>query len=137
MTRPIVLTGLSRLVLLQIRKIATILRRFEVFESRFSARFRALSRGLDDVAIGPPRHHAVLHLAGSREMAREPYADHEQDDGDNEPGDRATAVVTGLLLGIGHRAGVYGCRKRTPLLARPRGKRHARFISIRSDEGQW
>jgi hypothetical protein len=40
------------------------------------------------------------------------------------------------LLGIGHRAVVCGFRKRTPLLARPRGKRHARLISIRSDEGE-
>lgn len=74
--------------------------------------FRALSRGLDDVAIGPPRHHAVLHLAGSGEIAREPYADHEQDDGDDEADDRAAAVVAGLLLGIGHRAIFKGLRRR-------------------------
>jgi hypothetical protein len=41
MTRPILLTGLSRPVLLQIRKIATILRRFEAPESCFAPIARA------------------------------------------------------------------------------------------------
>ena len=89
-TRPILLTGFSRPVLLQIRKIATILRRIAGAPNRACS---ALSRGLDHIAIGPPRHHAVLHLAGSGEIAREPHADREQDDGDDQAGDRAAPVV--------------------------------------------
>ena len=62
-----------------------------------------LSSRLDGIAIGPPGHQAVLHLAGRGEIAREPDADTEQHDDDHEADDRATAVVAGfgiIVVGI-------------------------------------
>jgi hypothetical protein len=54
--------GFLRIVLLQIRKIATILRLWmfdlEPYESRLHGTI--LLRGLDHVAIAPSRHHAIL-----------------------------------------------------------------------------
>src|ERR1700730_9561479 len=101
MTRPILLTSLSRLVLLQIRKIATILRRTGSLESPDESRSGiagALSRRLDHVAIGPACHHAILQLAGGGEIAREPDADRKQDDGNNKAGDGAVAVFRLVVL---------------------------------------
>src|SRR5690242_2752383 len=101
MTRPTLLTGLLRLVLLQIRKIATILRQAGRLESPDESHSRigwGLSRGLDHVAIGPPRHDAVLQLAGSRQIAREPDADRKQHNGDHEAGDGAATVLRLVVL---------------------------------------
>ncbi len=50
-------------------------------------------RRLDGIAIAAARHQAVLHLAGGREVAREPDPDRQQHNGDNEPGERAAPVI--------------------------------------------
>jgi len=100
MTRPILLKGLSRLVLLQIRKIATILRQAEALQNLDESRSQlaeALSRRLDHVAIGPARHHAILQLAGGGQIACEPETDRKQHDGDHEACDGARAAV-GLVV---------------------------------------
>jgi hypothetical protein len=106
-TQATLLTGMSRLVLLQISKIATILRRTRGLRIAFHRRRPILSRRLDDVAIGPPGHHTVLHLARRSEIAGEPDSHSEQDDGDNETHNRTATIVVGflwLVLGVGHRA---------------------------------
>jgi hypothetical protein len=82
--------------LLQIRKIATILRRFG--RANQIAATAALSRRLDHVAIGASGHDAVLKLAGSGQIVREPYPDGKQDHGDDEAGNGTTAIVA--LVGI-------------------------------------
>ncbi len=108
-TRTVLLTGKTRLVLLQISKIATNLRQvygLMVGESPLPAR-GALSRWLDDVAIGSPGHHAILQLAGRSQIARKPNSDRKQDGGDHEARDRAATVIVfrlSVLFGIGHRA---------------------------------
>ena len=71
----------------------------------------SLSGRLDDVAIGAPGHHAILHLAGGGEIAGEPDADREQDNGDEEPGDGPKAAIAGILFRIGHRTVVQRASK--------------------------
>jgi hypothetical protein len=102
------LTGLSCLVLLQIRKIATILRRLCVIATAIELRRigpagrASLSRRLDHVAIGSAGQHAVLQLARRGEIMGEPDPDRKQDDRDHKAGDRAAAVVTLFGVGFGH-----------------------------------
>ena len=52
-----------------------------------------LARRLDHIAIGPPRHHAVLQLAGGRQVVGKPQADTEDHRGNDQSGDGAAAVV--------------------------------------------
>ena len=79
----------------------------------------ALSRRLDHVAIGASRHDAVLHLAGSGQIAREPDSNGKQDNGDQEAGDGAAAVIALVGIRFGHRT--VALSKRTkPLGPRPR-----------------
>lgn len=78
-----------------------------------------LSRRLDHVAIGPPRHHAILQLARSRQIAREPDADGNQDDGNHKAGDGPLAIV-GLVVWLvaGHlRANIRWKRRRASTTA--------------------
>jgi len=96
--RATLLIGLWLFVLLQIRKIATILRA-QGSRNRIGSG-PPLLRWLDCVAIGPPWHQAVLHLAGGGQIVREPHPDRQQDDRDDQARDRAAPVVA--LLGIGH-----------------------------------
>jgi len=72
-----------------------------------------LSRRLDHVAIGATRQHAILQLAGSRQIARKPDADSEQHDGDHQTRDGTVAIfrlvvlfrmALGAVVGIGHLA---------------------------------
>jgi hypothetical protein len=121
---PILLPGLLRLVLLQIRKIATILRQAGALK-RLTNRnpwiAEALSRRLNHVAIGPSRHHAILQLAGGGQIAREPDADRKQDNDNDKAGDGAIAafglvvlrritpgIIFGIVRGLGHFARVSG-----------------------------
>jgi hypothetical protein len=107
MTRTALLTGKTRRVLLQISKIATILRQVCGLRIGESPARLTLSRRLDDVAIGAPRHHAILQSAGRGQIARKPDSNREQDGGDHEACDRAATVIgfgLSVLYGIGHRA---------------------------------
>jgi hypothetical protein len=86
------------------------------------------SRGLDHVAVGPPRHDAVLQLARRSEIARKPDSDCEQNDDNDKAGNRAATIVRfGLsaLSRIGHRAVIW-VASGTPLLPRPRKLRQTR-----------
>jgi membrane protein YqaA with SNARE-associated domain len=57
--------------------------------------------GLDNVAIGSARHHAILHLAARGQLASQPQSKHQQENRNGEARYRATPVVA--LVGIGHR----------------------------------
>jgi hypothetical protein len=66
-----------------------------------------LLRGLDHVAIGSARHHAILQLAGRAQLAREPDAKGKQHDGDHKSYHRTTAVIASLRFG--HRPSAAFC----------------------------
>jgi hypothetical protein len=96
--------------LLQIRKIATILRRFGRIspvwpeDGRIGGSNAArLSRRLDHIAIGAPRHDAILQSAGSGQVVRKPDADSKQDNCDQKAGNGAAAVVALVGFGLGHK----------------------------------
>jgi hypothetical protein len=89
-----------RFVLLQIGKIASNLRRIRACNSP-DLLLAVLSRGLDDLAIAAARHQAVLHLAGSREIAHKPDADHQQHQRNDQP-DQGAAPVVAVVVVVGH-----------------------------------
>ena len=60
-----------------------------------------LSGRLDDVAVGPSRHQAILHLADGGQIAREPYPDRQQNQRDDQSGDRTAAIIASF--GFAHR----------------------------------
>jgi len=69
-----------------------------------------LAGRFDHIAVASPGHQAVLHLARGGEIAGEPPADAEDHDRDDQAGDGAAAVVTGLRsrreLGLSGRFGL-------------------------------
>ena len=104
MTRPTLLTGFRAMSRYKSARTRHILRRgrkaSEPLRIAGAGGTRVLSRRLDHVAIGPARHHAVLHLACGGKIARKPDADRKQHDRDDEPGNRAAAVVAGIGLTV-------------------------------------
>jgi hypothetical protein len=98
------LAGFVAPCLLQIRKIATILRQSDG-GLRIVTMMNGpvgLSRRLDSIAIGAARHDTVLQLACGRKVAGEPDSDREQDNGNDQPDHRAAPVIAIVLVGIGH-----------------------------------
>jgi hypothetical protein len=105
---PSLLTGFVAACLLQISKIATILRQTANRNDDERAEPSRLLRGLDGVAIAAARHQAILHLARGREVAGEPDPDGQQHNGDHQADDRAAPVIAVAMFGICHRAAICG-----------------------------
>jgi hypothetical protein len=97
------------------------------------ARAARLSRRLDHVAIGAPRHDAVLQLAGGGQVARKPDPDGKQDDSDDKAGNSAAPIVALVGIRFGHGRSLLAHAPEKCVAVFPRDKRGTR---LREDHAQ-